>query len=459
MSIACFRSPRRSRAATWFVRPSNSGRVSVLFWAVLVLTVSPRAGTGQTPASLAQPSGLTLPAAQAAARQTSPELRAAREAVAAARARERQANALANPTLSYGREQTSRSGQSNAQDIAQIEQPLDIGGQRRARRDAARLRGEVAEARLAAAEYQLDFDVTRAFATVMAAARRAALAEEAATAFTEAGRVMTQRVAAGDVSGYAARRLQLESARYAAQRADAVLALRVARVELSTLLGLSPDSITPRPAMALASGAGTSEPLPPLDSLRAAATAVRADLRALTLEAAAATAEARLAAAERIPTPTLSAGYKRESVNPGGAGTTMGLHGFVAGFSLPLPVFDRRRGSIEAAAADTRRREAEVDVLRRRVRLEVDEAYAALAAVDEQLELLRPQLGENARVALRAVQAAYSEGEITLVEWLDAVRAYQEAESTFATLQADAMIRRAALERAVGISLFTRSTR
>jgi cobalt-zinc-cadmium efflux system outer membrane protein len=424
---------------------------------VLLSTVCPRLGVAQSPASLGQPSGLTLAEGQAAARQASPDLRAAREAVAAARARERQANALLNPTLSYGREQTSRSGQSNAQDIAQLEQPLEIRGQRRARRETARLRGEVADARLTAAERLLDYDVARAYATIAAAARRAALADEAATAFIEAGRVTTQRLAAGDVSGYAARRLQLEAVRYAAQRADAMLALRAARIELATVVGVAPDSMTPPPVTVL--GIATTEPLPPLDSLRVSALVSRPELRALTLEAAATAAEARLAAAERIPTPTLSAGYKRESVNPGGSGTTMGLHGFVAGFSLPLPVFDRRRASIEAAGADTRRREAETDALRRRVRLEVEAAYAALGAVDAQLELLRPQLGENARLALRAGQAAYAEGEITLVEWLDAVRAYQEAESTFATLQADAMIRRAALERAVGIPLFARPPR
>lgn len=431
----------------------------VALWTALLLAVPLRWGAAQSPPPASQPPGLTLAEAQIAARQASPELRAAREAVTAARARERQANAFLNPTLSYGREQTSRRGQSNSQDIAQLEQPVEIGGRRGARRDAARLRSEVAEARLMAAERLLDYDVARAFATLAAAARRAALADEAATAFSEAGRVTTQRLAAGDVSGYAARRLQLESARYAAQRADAVLALRVAQIELATLLVLSPDSITPPPPTALASRSGPSEPLPLLDVLRASAPVSRSDLRALTLEAAATAAEARLAVAERIPTPTLSAGYKRESLNPGGPGVAMGLHGFVAGFSLPLPVFDRRSGSIEAAAADTRRGEAQVDALRRRIRLEVDEAYAGLGAVDTQLELLRPQLGENARVALRAVQAAYAEGEITLVEWLDAVRAYQEAESTFATLQADAMIRRAALERAVGIPLFARSTR
>ena len=41
-----------------------------------------------------------------------------------------------------------------------------------------------------------------------------------------------------------------------------------------------------------------------------------------------------------------------------------------------------------------------------------------------------------------------------LVEWLDAVRAYNEAQSTFAVLKADYLIQRATLERAVGSSVF-----
>ena len=53
-----------------------------------------------------------------------------------------------------------------------------------------------------------------------------------------------------------------------------------------------------------------------------------------------------------------------------------------------------------------------------------------------------------------AFEAAYAEGEIGLLEWLDAVRAYQEAETTFVSLWAEYIARRAALERATGASLF-----
>ena len=44
---------------------------------------------------------------------------------------------------------------------------------------------------------------------------------------------------------------------------------------------------------------------------------------------------------------------------------------------------------------------------------------------------------------------------MTLVAWLDGVRAYQDAETSYWTLWADYMTGRAALERAVGFALFT----
>src|SRR5688500_18424417 len=193
------------------------------------------------------PAQLTLAGAQDAARRSSPELRSAREAIAAATGRERQAGAFANPTLAYGREQVARGGQTNAQDIAQLEQPLEIGGQRAARRSSAGLRRAAAEARLAAATSQLDFEVARAFALAIAADRRARLAEQTTGSFTEAQRVSDRRLAAGDVSGYTARRLRLESARYAARRASAALERRSTRVALAMAMGLTAaaaDSLT-----------------------------------------------------------------------------------------------------------------------------------------------------------------------------------------------------------------------
>jgi len=129
------------------------------------------------------------------------------------------------------------------------------------------------------------------------------------------------------------------------------------------------------------------------------------------------------------------------------------MNGFAAGFSVPLPIWDRRRGAIQAAEAGARRRVAERESLRRRIANEVMEAHAALTAAEQQIALLAPQLGVRAAAALRSAQLAYAEGEITLLEWLDAVRAYHEAESVYASLVGETMILRAALERSVGTRL------
>jgi outer membrane protein, heavy metal efflux system len=405
-----------------------------------------------------------------AALRLDPAVRAAREAVTAAAARERQAAALANPTLNYGREQTSRAGQSNAQDIAQIEWPLDIAGQRAARIAAARLRREAAEARLSAAMQEVDAAVLRAYVDAVSAAHRVQLADAAYRTAVEAQRVNDERVRAGDVAGYVGRRLRLEAGRYAARRAEAAVAARAAHERLALITGLPAAQFTVPTASAtdstgtafsalLSSALGPASDavraLPEAgDSLFARALAYRADLLVARREAQAALADARLASRERIPLPAISAGYKGERVQSGAGVPGVSLFGFVAGFSLPLPLLDRRAGAVAAADATARQMEAEADVARRQVSREVLDAVSALRSSDAERRALQPFAGAESRLALRAVQAAYAEGEITLTEWLEAVRAWQETEFALLTLTTDIALRRAALARAVGLSLF-----
>jgi cobalt-zinc-cadmium efflux system outer membrane protein len=377
----------------------------------------------------------------------------------AAEARARQAGARPNPVISYGREQTSASGATNSQDVLAVEQRVELGAMRSSRIAAARARHEASVARLDAIRAQLDFETTRAYALAAAAGQRLRLVEQSVTAFARAVQVSDRRLAAGDVSGFSHRRIQLESARYATIRAEAQLAYRAAVIALATLVAGTPDGISATAFVLTDSlpSAGTRAPVSagpaaasittlPVDSLIRRAFRDRGDLRAMDLDAAAARAEARLMSASRLPSPVFSLGYKSER-SPNVTGLASG---FVAGVSVPLGLWDRREGAVAAAAADVERSRAEVDGLRRRVAREVAEALDAWQSVEEPLRALQPQLGDAASRAMRAVQVAYDEGEITLLEWLDAVRAWQEAESSLIALRAEALIRRAALARAVG---------
>lgn len=396
---------------------------------------------GQTAAS---PQILTLPEAQERARGTSPSLISARESLAAATALARQAGATPNPVMSLQREATSGNTQDNSQTIVSVDQHLGFAV-RGARRDAAQRRRDAARARLRRAEAQLDFEVATAYAGALAADRRAMLANIAVQTFAAAQRVSAERLAAGDISGYADRRIRLEAARYRAMSAEATLAARDARLALAALMADDAAAVV-EVDFELAMPASPDTLAPNADSLVILALTQRADLRAAEFDAEAAAADSRMEARARIPMPTLTAGFKNERV--AGVGE---LSGFVAGVAFPLPLWDRRGGAVDAAEARTRQLAADAEAARRIVVREVHQAVAAVDAIDEQLRALAPELGDVASSALRSAEVAYTEGEIPLVEWLDAVRAYHEAESAYASLQAESIIRHAALRRAIGI--------
>jgi cobalt-zinc-cadmium efflux system outer membrane protein len=349
--------------------------------------------------------------------------------------------------VSFAREQTSVNGGTNWQNIAMFGQPIEIGGQRSARQAAARHRGTAAVARLAAVEAQIDLEVGRAYALAVAADYRVARTAEAADVFARARQISADRLAEGDISGYEYRRIALEAGRYAALEAEMMLARHATRLSLATLLASSSDSISIFAAEMLLLESIATVPIDePLDSLIALAFQRRPDLRAAGFDVEASVADMRLTSRQAVPTPTVALGFKNER-----AATDLGIsQGFVLQVALPLPLWDRRRGATDAARAETQRVEAEREDFRRNVAREVEHAWRMLAAVTEQLDVLRPLLGADAQLALQAAGTAYAEGEISLVAWLDAVRAYHEAQSSFAILQADHVIRIMTLERAVG---------
>lgn len=389
---------------------------------------------------------ITLASARAQALRSSPEVTVAREAVVVARGLERQAGAFLNPVVSYAREQTENDTQSASQDVIAAEQSVEWFGVRSSRRDAARARRAAAEARLGAVERQVAFDATRAYANLIATERRARLADTVARAFSAAATVSEQRLREGDISGFAARRIRLEAARYSALRSEAVLQRNSAHAALALILG---DSVRVMDAMTVMATPAVATEVPATDSLLALALAARGDLAAARHDRDATIADARRAARERVTPIVLTAGSKSETVNG-----SERMSGLVAGVTLPLPLWDRRTGAIAAANADARRKDAELVAQRRRVTREVLEAADALRAIREQLAVLGPAAQADAAAALRAAQTAYVEGEITLLEWLDTVRAYQETEATLASLRAEVIVRAAALEHAVGVALF-----
>ena len=379
---------------------------------------------------------VTLAEALEAFAENSPALRIARAEAAGTAGRARQSGSYANPAFSLLREDLSRSGEDYWEATAGLMQRIEWPGRTVARGVAARHTITGAGARFRADSLQLVFAVREAYV-------RAWLAEEAERTIGQAAemiqvvtRAAEQRFEAGDISGYETRRLRLGRIQAERDEADAELRSRAARRLLGSLVlpEVSLHELGPADAIIGVPPAIGSGSL--LDALNR-----RPDLEAAARELDAARAQHRVANLEWVPDPTLSLGYKEHAD---------GFKGATLGVDLPLPIFNRAGGAREEAAARESAATSGLDLLRRQAELDLVDASDRHAVARERLEATGDGIMAEAEALLAAARVAYDEGEMTLVEFLDATGAFRDARLSAITLRAEAWIAYYNLLRAMG---------
>lgn len=379
---------------------------------------------------------VTLAEALDAFAENSPALRIARAEAAGIAGRARQSRSYANPAISLLREDLSYSGEDYWEATAGLMQRIEWPGRTAARGVAARHTITGAGARFRADSLQLVFAVREAYVTAWLAEEAERTIGQAAEIIYVVTRAAEQRLQAGDISGYETRRLRLGRIQAEKDEADAELRTRSARRLLASLVlpevslhELGPaDAITGIPP---AIGSGSA-----LEALSR-----RPDLEAAARELDAARAQYRVANLEWVPDPALSLAYKEHA--DGFKGTTIGV-------DLPLPLFNRAAGAREEAAARASAARSGLDLLRRRAELDLVDASDRYALARERLEVTGDGIMAEAEVLLSAARVAYDEGEMTLVEFLDATGAFRDARLSALTLRAEAWIAYYNLVRAMG---------
>jgi cobalt-zinc-cadmium efflux system outer membrane protein len=144
---------------------------------------------------------------------------------------------------------------------------------------------------------------------------------------------------------------------------------------------------------------------------------------------------------EAWPDPSLTAGYKRQSD---------GFDGVFLGVGMALPLFDRNQGNTEAASARLQAAQTQQSLARREIQNEVRRAHEAYVTSRRQTDLLEGNLLAGADDLLRIAQVSYDEGEMSLVELLDAADAYRDARLRAVDLRADLWKGYFELRRAMG---------
>lgn len=358
------------------------------------------------------PSKITLPQALEEAASRSPAIIAAEAEVREAEARARQAGYRQNPELSVEVENFGGTGdlkglQSTEATVA-LNQRLDLGGRRSARVAAARADIAVQRLRLATARADLAQNVRQEFARSVAARETLEQADQAVERARELARVATVLVEAGRDPPLRALRARSALAQALAEQEAARAEELAARSTLASLLGSS---------VPVGAVTGSSIDLTPaeVDLQRSL------EVRLADAETAAAEAELRLQLAERRIDPAVGVGVRhvRET----------GDFGLVAGFSMPLRLFDRNQGNIEAARAAVAgaraRRASAITSVTARGR----NAIATVEAAERRVTALEEGALPEAAEALRLAQIAFREGRASLLELLDAQESYTAAQA------------------------------
>jgi len=416
-------------------------RLAGLMLAGCVLSALAATAMAQTPAAPAAPQ-LRLERAIERFLRHNLAVEAARHRVDVARAERIAARLRPNPTLTVSAENVKVSGPTPAGDLYEVttslSHPIELGGKRQLRREVADFGVTLAEAQLADALRQRLGEVKRTFYETLLARTSVELATETREGFGELVTLNQVRLEEGAIAEGELLKVKIEHVKADAAVRQAELAMRQAGIRLLDLLG-------ERDFSTAGTVAGTLErPAAALDlkTLRETALRERPSLRAASH--AAALAERRVALERARATVDIEpfVGLRRAGEN----------NTVLFGIAIPFPIYDRNQAGIARAVAEQQLATTDLALQRNRALAELESAWQAWQTARGQVDSF--EAGVRQAEEVRAVAlAAYQEGAIGLLEYLEAQRTLVDLRQQSARSLFDAHAALLSLEQAAGKDL------
>lgn len=382
------------------------------------------------------PGPLTLAAALQLAEAGNPTLSAARHELAAQGGALQQAQALPNPELQTGLEDTRRATRSTT---VQLNQLIELGGKRGARAAVA-LRGQdLAQAALALQAADTRAQVSTAFVDVLAAQEGLRLADSAQALAARASEITARRVAAGKASPVEATRARVAEASVRLELNLARGNLSQARQRLAALWGAG----APRFSQA----EGRLDVLPPLPSPADLASRLDSSPAVRQARSHLAQRQAMLDVERRRATPdvTVSIGMKRSE--------ELGRSQAIVGLALPLPLFDRNAGNKLDALRRSDKAGDELAAAQVQLQSALAQARERLATARLDVESLQNEIVPGAQSAWDAASKGFEFGKFAFLDVLDAQRTLLQAKNQTLRALTEAHHAAAELERLLGAPL------
>lgn len=384
---------------------------------------------------LAQPTQVTLDEAVREAINRNLDLVAEKYNLSVADARIITASLRPNPVFSIGSDHLDvlGTGYNSSNQAGPTEYNIRTDfllerGQKRANRIA------VAERTRAVVELQflntmrtLVLDVQNAYVEALSATDNLTLAQENLKAFGDIVDVNRRRLKSGDLAEVELFRTELAQLQFESAVRQSTLRLRTARVKLQLLLGRTNSGSLVDVTGQLRKDA---QQVDQVDLVRAALES-RPDLRGIRRDQERSLADLRLQVAQGKVDYTIGTEYRRQQ-GLAGRGNSLGIF-----FSTSIPVFNKNQGEIERANQEQRQIGARIQALTATIQTDVETAYLQYANALTALERLEGSMLAKARDVRQITDFSYRRGEATLIELLDAQRAYNETIQSYNEARAD----------------------
>ena len=118
-------------------------------------------------------------------------------------------------------------------------------------------------------------------------------------------------------------------------------------------------------------------------------------------------------------------------------GTGAGGNNYGVFVSAPLPVFSRNQGEVARARAQQAQADAKTRALEADIRAELDSALNDYASAKRIVERIESDMLQPSRDVRATMEYSYQRGEASLVELLDAVRAFNDTARSYNDARAD----------------------
>jgi cobalt-zinc-cadmium efflux system outer membrane protein len=313
---------------------------------------------------------------------------------------------------------------------------------RELRRDSQKETTAITQSTSLDQERSLLFSLRGAFVQVLQSKATLANAQQNLSYWDREVDINRTRLDAGDIAQVDFDRIVLQRVQFESDFETAEVNLRTSKIQLLTLL----NDRTPIEQFDVTGAFDFSEQLMPLEDFRNAAMAMRPDLKAAVQSVQLAKLNHDLAVADGSTDPTFSAWYTHNgSWNNPEAINTIGVS-----VSIPLRVFDRNQGEKLRTQIDIGRNQQLQAATEAGVFSDVDSAYWMLI---QNVNLLKPYKTTYLKLATDVrdrTTFAFQNGGSSILDFLDAEKAYRDTELSYLTLIGSYLTAAAQMNMAVG---------